>query len=232
VINRKVFFDTVRALLFKSLSQPQVNGMNAILDEWEKRPLIDLRWLAYMLATTYHETARTMQPIAEYGGAHTRYAPYYGRGFVQVTWKANYEKLGKAVGVDLVSHPDRAMEMPIATVALFDGMIEGWFTTKKLADYFSGTTADWTNARRIINGTDKASTIAGYARDFEHALELAHVAPQASEPSAPPVTPPVPQSAPTPAPAAPMPVPVTAKDGFWANLIALLKSLFKVLFKS
>ena len=46
----------------------QVDGMNYILDTWEDAPPSDdLRWLAYALATTYHETAATMLPIAEYG---------------------------------------------------------------------------------------------------------------------------------------------------------------------
>ena len=67
-MNRKAFFDGVRAKLFLgTLSQYQVDGMNAILDEWERRKLTDLRWLAYMLATVKWETAHTMQPIAEYG---------------------------------------------------------------------------------------------------------------------------------------------------------------------
>jgi hypothetical protein len=64
--NRKAFFDGIRPDLFGgTLTQDQVNGIDAILDEWEVRKLTDLRWLAYMLATTYHETNMTMQPVRE-----------------------------------------------------------------------------------------------------------------------------------------------------------------------
>lgn len=186
-MNRKTFYDAIRSDPFKgSLGVNQVAGMTAILDEWDRRGLTDLRWLAYMLATTFHETARTMQPIAEYGrGKGRKYGVpagphgkvYYGRGFVQLTWLDNYKRAGDAVGVDLVRYPERAMETAIAAKIMFDGMIEGWFTTKKLADYFAGDKADWTNARRIINGTDKAALIAGYGQTFLAALERAAEAP-------------------------------------------------------
>lgn len=39
--------------------------MNAILSEWEARGLLDKRWLAYMLATAFHETGSRMQPVRE-----------------------------------------------------------------------------------------------------------------------------------------------------------------------
>jgi putative chitinase len=42
-----------------------VNGCNAVLAAMEGCPL---SWTAYALATAYHETASTMQPIKEYGG--------------------------------------------------------------------------------------------------------------------------------------------------------------------
>ena len=68
MINRKTFFYDVRIKLFGGrLGQRQVDGMNAILDEWEKRDLTDLRWLAYTLATAFWETAHTMWPIEEWG---------------------------------------------------------------------------------------------------------------------------------------------------------------------
>jgi hypothetical protein len=34
-----------------------------------------------------------------------------------------------------------------------------------LGDYFNDKVTDWVNARRIINGTDKAAVIASYAKD-------------------------------------------------------------------
>lgn len=64
VPDRKVFFDTVRTK-FGRLDQSQVEGFSAILDEWDRRKLYDRRWLAYILATGWHETAKHMQPVIE-----------------------------------------------------------------------------------------------------------------------------------------------------------------------
>jgi hypothetical protein len=162
----------------------------------------DTRWLAYMLATTFHETARTMQPIAEYGGTKARYAPYYGRGFVQLTWKENYQKASDLLGIDLVKNPDLAMLPKNAATIMFDGMINGWFTGHKLADYIKGTLCDYVNARRIINGTDRAVEIAGYAVSFQRALEAVQVPVAAVLPgdvkNAPTVTPVPPKPGPLP----------------------------------
>ena len=166
-----------------------------------------------MLATSFHETARTMQPIREYGrGKGMRYGTtYYGRGFVQLTWEANYRKASAVAGVDLVAHPDRALELPIAAAILFDGMIKGWFTGPRLADYISGTLCDFVQARRIINGTDRATLIAEHAVRFGHALARAAAAaptpsdaptkpaPPASDRNANPPSAPVPMQA-TPPP--------------------------------
>lgn len=196
MINRQFFFDQVRLNLFSgSLKQGQVSGLSGLLDEWESSyAKKDDRWLAYALATTHHETDRTFKPIREYGG--TSYfmkmyditgdrpelatkngnttpgdgAKYYGRGFVQLTWKNNYKTMSGVCGVDLVADPDRALELPIATPILFYGMIKGTFTGKKLADYFGPDVEDWVNARRIINGTDKANAIADYGKRFYAAI--------------------------------------------------------------
>lgn len=185
MIDRAIFYKLVRESLFLGvLSQSQVDGMNAILDEWEKRGLKDLRWLAYMLATVKWETAHTMQPIAEYGKGrgHSYGIPdpvtgqtYYGRGFVQLTWKRNYEVLGKLIGVDLVNQPDLAMGLPAATQILFEGMLRadssvGDFTGMALEDCFDATREDWIKARKIINGTDHDGDIAVIGRKFHAAL--------------------------------------------------------------
>lgn len=177
MIDRKRFYDSIRTL-FGTIKQPQVDGMEAILNEWETRGLTDLRQLAYILATTYHETARTMQPIEEYGkGKGKKYGKpdsvtgqsYYGRGFVQLTWDYNYKSLGALLNVDLYHHPEKALELPIATQIMFEGMIKGLFTGKKLSDYFNSQT-NWVNARKIINGLDKAKMIADYAQSFYQSL--------------------------------------------------------------
>ena len=185
-LNRGVFFDNVRGLFQGRLNQSQVDGLNALLDAVNGCRINEA---AYMLATAYHETARTMQPIDEYGkGRGKDYGKrlkmsrkpysdtlplYYGRGYVQLTWYENYEKAGKKVGVDLLNEPGLALSAPIAAKIMRDGMLEGWFTGKKLSDYVGLRTADYVGARRIINGTDKANLIAGYAVAFELALRKA-----------------------------------------------------------
>jgi hypothetical protein len=106
LFDRDVFFGAVRGSLFHgSMTQRQVDGMNAILDAWEENPRSDdLRWLAYPLATTAHETGFAMWPIEEYGrGEGMSYGQqdpetgqtYYGRGFVQLTWRENYARADK-----------------------------------------------------------------------------------------------------------------------------------------
>ena len=108
--NRKVFFDAVRGSLFHGgMTQQQVDGMNAILAAWEKNPRSDnLRRLSYPLATTAHETGFTMQPIKEYGeGEGMEYGKedpeteqaYFGRGYVQLTWKDNYIRADEELGL-------------------------------------------------------------------------------------------------------------------------------------
>lgn len=189
MINRIAFFNRLKTFnLYQKLNDGHVQGFNAILDAWEANALlVDQRWLAYMLATTYHETAKTMQPIAEYGkGKGRKYGskikmsgkPYlqpdklfYGRGFVQLTWYENYLKFGQLLGIDLLNDPDKAMEINTATKILFTGMTQGLFTGVNLARYFNDQREDWVSARKIINGTDCAEKIAGYGKSFIECLK-------------------------------------------------------------
>ncbi len=171
MIDQGSFFDHVRVGPFDGrLNHLQVDGMTRILGEWSRRDLTDQRWLAYMLATVFHETGTVMQPVHEDGGASylrsKPYYPWYGRGLVQVTWKANFQKFG-------CENPDEMMQWPEALHALFDGMISGIFTGARLATYFSSMHADWINARRIINGEDKDVLIAGYGHSFFAAIGAA-----------------------------------------------------------
>jgi putative chitinase len=176
--NRKTYFDGVRLSLFAgNLSQQQVDGQNSILDVWEGIPVkfpdakLDLRWLAYMLATAFHETAQAMQPVEEFGkGAGMSYgAPdpetgqaYYGRGYVQLTWRDNYHKATVELGLkgddDLEWNADKALDSIVAAEVMYKGMYEGWFRPpNNLPKYFNATTDDPYGAREIING-DKSLT--------------------------------------------------------------------------
>jgi len=194
MFDRAKLFDRVRADLFGGkLAQHQVEGIEAVLDAWELAPpeprpkqAPDLRWLAYMLGTAFHETAKTMQPIREFGHGHGhRYGipdpktgqTYYGRGLVQLTWLENYERFGKFLGIDLVHNPELACEMEHAVAIMFLGMTEGLFTGKRLRAYFGPGLENWVGARRIINGLDCAETIATHAQKFHAALVAARRSP-------------------------------------------------------
>lgn len=209
-MDRAKLFAAVRSPLFAGkMSERQAQGVDAILDEAERRGTPSAH-LAYMLATAFLETAKTMQPIAEYGkGAGRKYGVKgkygqvpYGRGYVQLTWDSNYERADKELGLKgaLLRDFNLAMRQDIAAKIMFSGMTEGWFTGKKLADYLSGTKADYAGARRIINGTDKAKTIAGHAAVFEAALRAGGYGTKAVVP---------------------------AKGGFWAALGRFLLALIK-----
>ena len=65
------------------------------------------------------------------------------------------------------------------------GCVEGWFTGKKLSDYFNETTSDWVNARRIVNGTDRSHEIAGHSKAFNAALEKAATITEPKQPDTP-----------------------------------------------
>lgn len=160
MIDRKTFFDGMRQIFGGSLTAGQVDGLTRILDEWERRGLTRIQYLAYMLATVKLETAGTMQPIREMGGEKylrsKKYYPWVGEGLVQVTWEKNARKFGATA-------PGQLMTWPLCLVPLFDGMLKGMFTGKKLSDFLDGHPPDFLHARRIINGMDRAADIAGSA---------------------------------------------------------------------
>lgn len=181
--NSAAFYDEIRQSLFGgSLNQGQVDGHN-ILGMACSIASLDpvLEQSAYIFATAYHETARTMQPIEEYGGWSTSYAPWFGRGFVQLTWEENYElqqnKLNRLpevhqYGIPYQVHDDYNLALDPRTSAIITvgGMRDGNFTGKALGDYVKPGSVDYLNARRVVNGTDRAEQIAGYAEKYETAL--------------------------------------------------------------
>ncbi|SMC45584.1 glycoside hydrolase family 19 protein [Pedobacter africanus] len=196
-MNSKAFYDNIRANIFAgSISPKQFEGIEAIIKEYNRLCVNDLRKLAYILGTVFHETDKTMQPIEEYtkggglpygkkfkmGGGPGKRVPYtipdklyYGRGHVQLTWYENYQAMGKLLGVDLLNKPELMLTMDVSVKVLFEGMLKGQsnfgdFTGKSLEDYFTPNRSDWYNARRIVNGTDAAQKIADIAQKFYKAL--------------------------------------------------------------
>lgn len=193
--NPAAFFAAARTskALGPVLTQGEVEGCEAILAACHGFPPA---WAAYCLATAVVETASTMQPIKEIGGpAYFRRlydiegdrpakarelgnltpgdgARFCGRGFVQITGRANYARASAALGIDLVGNPDLALDPQIAAQIMRRGMQEAWFTGKALATYLPAEAdlRQFANARRIINGTDRNVEIAGYALEFQSAL--------------------------------------------------------------
>ena len=180
--NRETFFGLWRKR-FGSLKQTQVVGLEFLLGKFEKEErLVWLEQVAYILATVYHETAATMQPIREYhlgkgkayGKPEGKYNNvYYGRGYVQITWGANYEKMGRLLNQPLFKSPDLALEPEISYNIMIEGMLRGLFTGHSLDRYINEERKDYIGARRVVNGTDKAKLIAGYAKWCENTLRSA-----------------------------------------------------------
>jgi putative chitinase len=194
-LNRISFYNSVRSH-FGALSQAQVAGFEAILNEWDKRALTDRRWLAYILATVWHETAKTMQPVEEggrgkgmaygsklkMGGGPNKRVPYtlpdkiyYGRGHTQNTWYENYDALTRAAKKqgfdwDFLNHPELLLQMQPSIWATFHSMTTGLYTGRKLSQFFNDATCDYLGARTIINGHDCDLRIKGYALLFFEAL--------------------------------------------------------------
>src|SRR5215203_2154939 len=203
LLDRGVYFDHVRADPFGGeLTQQQVDGQSFILDTFEKSRFEewDLRWLGYALATAKHETASTMWPIEEHGkGEGMAYGAvdpgteqiYFGRGFVQLTWRDNYARADTELGLGHQSsplscewHADNALRPMIAAAVMFAGMEAGWFRGAKLAEYFNDDTDDPYGARNIINGDQHivpswssgvsiGNIIKGYYMSFTAALNYA-----------------------------------------------------------
>ena len=176
------FYDYIRGdagELFPKFSATQLQGIEAILAYGAGK--LPLSWMAYVLATAYHETGKIMQGVKEgfnlsdaWRQKNLRYYPWYGRGLVQLTWEKNYQAAGELIGENLIAVPDRALDLTIGVKILVEGMLTGLFTGKKLRDYLPNepTRVQYAAARRIINGTDKADLIAGYAIEFAKALKL------------------------------------------------------------
>lgn len=218
--NSTPFFNNIRSQLFGgTLTGPQVEGINADLDGCSGLPL---SFVAYILATDYHETGKTMQPVSEslnysvealkktyaprristtqaeaygrrdgfaadqpaianaiYGGkwgidnlGNTQEGDgwaFRGRGKAQITGRRNYRVFG------IEDIPEAALYLKNAVDILVEGSVKGLFTGKRLADYLpTSSTASrdqFIAARRVINGTDQADKIAGYALAFQSALQ-------------------------------------------------------------
>lgn len=181
--NRELFFYNYKNY-FGSINQSQVGGLNFLLDKFDNENF-STGQIAYMLATVKHETADTFRPIEERGGYnYFRYLigklgirslaeanRYKGRGYVQITGKINYYNFSHILKLDLMNIPSLALIPENAYKIMIYGFINGTFTGKKLTDFIDGDKLDFYNARRIINGLDKASLIQKYAEKIMEGLK-------------------------------------------------------------
>jgi predicted chitinase len=182
--DHKSFFDGYKESFATRLNQDQVDGIEELLNFIENDPaLTDVRFAAYMMATVKHECADRWKPIEEFasgkqyegrldlGNTEPGDGPRYkGRGYVQITGRANYRKFSQRLTVDMVGIPALALDPPTSYKVASLGMRQGLFTGKGLSDFIHGDVKDYRNARRIINGLDKADKIKGYADKLESVL--------------------------------------------------------------
>ncbi len=188
--DRATFFQAYRELFTpKIITQSQVDGIEILLAFIEKdTALVDLRHIAYMLATIKHECANTWHPITEFadgsayeglkrlGNTMPGDGPRFkGRGYVQLTGRINYRKFSNRLDIDLVGTPNLALDPPTSYKIASDGMRNGIFTGKEFSDFIHGEHCDYHNARLIINGHDKADKIKKYAEKFESILKASRV---------------------------------------------------------
>ncbi len=188
--------DNIGLIVFKKkLNNDQTEALYSMAEFFEDYGGKLNAQLAYIFATAYHEVGPALKPVREGfakddaqairittkmftdGKISTNYAlpvngkSYFGRGFVQLTWEANYKKLGKVLGEPLAEKPELALETEIAAKIIVKGMIDGLFSNKKLSDYINDKKTDYTGARRIINGIDRAAMVSAYAIKFAQALD-------------------------------------------------------------
>ena len=173
VCNAQSIVDTMVGKLtrYSSFAADQVSNARAIMAACSAYTT-DVKQLAYVLSTAIGESS--LRPIKEYRCApsqscyqlQNRYWPsgFYGRGYVQLTGQSNYDKFGKLLGIDLVKNPDLALKPDVAGKIICIGMKRGLFTGVGLDNYLGAGKDDWTNARRIVNGLDKAQAFGDRGR--------------------------------------------------------------------
>jgi predicted chitinase len=181
--------DTAAAACTKRLVTAVGGSANAaqylplLIKACRNQQITDPSQLAYVLATAQHETDG-FNSLVEYSGGQQYEgrkdlgntqpgdgARFKGRGFVQITGRGNYQAFANFLKIDFVGQPDLAARPDFAAAITAIGMKRGSFTRMKLDDFLGNGKLDFVNARRIINGLDRADLIAGYAKTLYAILE-------------------------------------------------------------
>lgn len=103
---------------------------------------------------------------------------FRGRSWPQLTGRKNYTKADQALGLngDLLRDPSILARDDIAAAVLIQGLVGGWFTGVSLSRYLprSGPASldQFVQARRTVNGLDRAGDIADMALEIQRALEV------------------------------------------------------------
>lgn len=148
------------------------NALNAVMPETE---IASLRGVAALLAQLGHESGSFRYVVEQASGLayepHTRVGRrlgnveegdgprYKGRGWIQLTGRANYRAAGEALGLPLEAQPELAAEVPTAArVAAWYWRTRGCAALADAGDFVALT-------RRINGGTNGlADRQARYAR--------------------------------------------------------------------
>ena len=176
------------SILIESVPKDRINGARQaipLLIKWINHYKIsNANHIGYIIGTVSHESAflprREIRanPVTQPSlyKLQERYwrTGYYGRGYIQITWVDNYRRLGNRIGLgeQLVTNPDLALEPDIAAHIAVVGMHEGLFTGYKLSHFdLPNYGYDFVNARKIVNGLDRAELIASYGRYYSSVVK-------------------------------------------------------------
>ena len=72
-------------------------------------------------------------------------AKYHGRGYIQITGRANYRSYGQKLGVDLENNPELALD-PTISAKILACYFKDWGVAT------AAKVGDWRKVRKLVNG--------------------------------------------------------------------------------
>lgn len=197
-VDRTRFFNKYRTLFRERLTQEQVDALELLLYYIERDDRHTM-WehFAYLLGSFKLETNNTYKPVTEaywlstgaaYRWCENKYGyktdkgkelgntaagdgfKYRGHGLIQITGKSNFRKMSPVIGLDLVNDPDATLRLDVSYTIASYGCAHGIFTGRRLNQYIYPGHVDYRNARRVVNGMNKARSIEWNSRMFLQCL--------------------------------------------------------------